>query len=42
MKRLRSLLVAGAIATAVLSFLKNRLSAPPPTDPGGWKPVDPA
>jgi hypothetical protein len=42
MNRIKPLLVAGAIAAAVISFIRLRLSEDQPVDPGGWKPVDPA
>ena len=42
MNRIKPLLVAGAIAAAVISFIRLRLTEDQPVDPGGWKPVDPA
>ncbi|HJR91651.1 MAG TPA: hypothetical protein VJ938_04380 [Acidimicrobiia bacterium] len=42
MNRLKPLLVAGAIAAAVISLIRGRLTDDQPVDPGGWKPVDPA
>lgn len=42
MSRLKPLLVAAAIAAAVISFVRRRLTDDQPVDPGGWKPVDPS
>jgi len=42
MNRLKPLLLATAIAAAVISFVRMRLTEDQPVDPGGWKPVDPA
>lgn len=42
MNRLKPLLMAAAIAAAVISFVRMRLTEDQSVDPGGWKPVDPA
>jgi len=42
MNRLKPLLMVAAIAAAVISFVRMRLTEDQPVDPGGWKPVDPA
>lgn len=41
-KSLKPLLVAGAVALAIVSFLRSRFGQERTLDAGGWEPVDPA
>lgn len=41
MDRLKPLLMATAVALAVVSFVRMRLSDDQPVDRGGWEPVTP-
>ncbi|CAN5872187.1 hypothetical protein BH23ACT5_BH23ACT5_06940 [soil metagenome] len=42
MKRLKAILMAGAMVAAVVALARQRLASDEPVDTGGWKPVDPA